>query len=209
MCGISYIQLINLKTYQMDQIKFSVTFHRKKYDIYIERGLHHRFKNKFEVTKFIKKYKLAVHDSVIIMGNLFAQLHAIRQLWLPYYNVETKLALREHVKDFEDQYFMIYNNKGSNGGSYVQFNKIRVCFDVLLDMINTMKIDAQKNKRSVVLNNIYAIDKMYGLVLQNYVSEINGLTNGVQYRSEAIKLKRFNEKPIPKTVSSRKLSDSK
>lgn len=175
----------------MDKLKFNVTFHRKRYQVFIEMGVAHKFKNKNQANDFIKKFRNVIHDNVLVLGNCYSQLQTIKQHYYNFFNGETKRHLKSACRDFEQSYHWIYGNYCDH--PHVQFTQIRVSFDNIIDIMNTLKKDAQRNKRRVLLSQLYPIEKIIYLILDTYTKNINGLTDGVSYRTEEIKLKPFND----------------
>lgn len=166
----------------MDKLKFNVTFHRNRYSIFIDWGVSHKFKNKNQAKEFIKKFRSVIHDNVLVLGSIQTQLLTIRHFYSPFFNNHTKREVKAVLEDFEQSYYWIYGNFSPQ--SHVQFNQIRIAFGAVQSFLDILKKDAQKNKRKVMLAQIYPLQKMYNLCLSSYASDIRGLTEGVSYRTE-------------------------
>ncbi|TMU56485.1 hypothetical protein [Flagellimonas algicola] len=172
----------------MDKLRFEINFHRKRYSIYIDRTAHHRFKNKTQAQNFIKKFREVIHDNVLVLGNIYGQLQVIKQQHYQFFDSRMKDKVKGTCDSFEKSYHWIYRNWA---GSDVQFTQINVSFMHVHDFIMSLKRYAQRNKQRVLLANLYAIEKTYTIISRSYDRDIQGLTDGVSYRTEEIKINPF------------------
>ena len=173
----------------MKQLKFSVTFCLKRYNIYIdpENPLH--FKHEYEAKKFISKFREVIHDNVLIIGNLHQQVHSLKQIYYQYLPFEATRELYVTANEYEKRYFLIYHNFGGENQASYQWGNINACFSLLEKEILILKNYAQRHKKSILLAQVYPLLKIYDHVYGLYSKEISGLTDGISYRSELIKLK--------------------
>lgn len=137
-----------------------------------------------------------------MMSNQYDQLFLLKNHYYQFFNFKELNFLNNVFCEFENQFLQIYHNKGYEVKSYVQFNKIKVCFNLLDDIIQFFKKHAQKNKRVVLLAKIYPLEKFYELLHNSYVSDVQKLYVNHGYRTRLIKLDDENDtyiRPIQKS----------
>ncbi|WP_421809434.1 hypothetical protein [Flagellimonas sp.] len=168
----------------MKNLKFNITHRGRVYHVFIEMGLEHSFKNKSQARKFIEKYKSVINDNIVIMGAINEQVNSLVMLYYPF--IPNRIVRDLHIRnvDFNDCYNRIYNPMKV----YVQFVQIRACFNFLEQRLDLMKKYAQRSKRPVLLNQLYPWIKTFELIYRSYQRDIEGLTDGVNYRTELKKL---------------------
>jgi hypothetical protein len=171
----------------LKNLKFDITHNGRTYNVFIEMGLAHKFKNKYQARQFIEKYKKVINDNVIVLGAINEQINNLVMLYYPF--VESRIIRELHIRnvDFNDCYNRIYDPVKN----YVQFVQIRACFNLLESRIELFKKWGQRNKHPVLLNQLYPWSKTFHLIVSSYQNDIEGLTNGVNYRTEL--------KTIPRT----------
>ncbi|WP_036385055.1 hypothetical protein [Muricauda sp. MAR_2010_75] len=186
----------------MQKLQFKITHLRKTYRIYIERDVVHLFRTKAEANQYIKKYKSVLTDNLPIMLNLEFQLNMLRNQHFQFMDTRMQRNLLNAFIDFHDSYGMIFCNMGGENECAVQFNKIRVSFDFLFDIVDFMKDYGQRNKKPVLLNQLNGISKILVLTERNYSNEVKGLFVAHGYRGRLQSLKPSeNEKHLPNKAS--------
>ncbi|UII79559.1 hypothetical protein [Flagellimonas sp. CMM7] len=172
------------------------------YSIHIEREVFHLFKTKKEAKDYIRKYKNVLTDNLPIMLNLQMQLEMLRNQHYQFMNTRLQRELYQNLVDFEKEFALIFWNNGGDNFTYVQFNKIRVAMNIIDNAIAIIKRYGQVNKHKVLLNQLYAIEKIFILMQKNYNQEVRGLYVAHGYREGLRTLKpSINEKHTPYKAS--------
>ncbi len=186
----------------MHNLKFKISHFNNNYEIYIEREVSHLFRTKKEARDYIKKYRAVLTDNLPIMLNIQGQLEMLRNQHYQFMNTQFQRSLYNELIDFEEEFSQIFFNRGGDNHATVQFKKIRVCFNILENVVFTLKRYGQKNKRAVMLNQLYGVEKILILTEKNYNREVKGLFVAHGYRESLRKLKLTkNEEHIPHKTS--------
>ena len=172
----------------MDGLSFKINFFGNKHRIFIERNVELLFNSKREAQIYVRKYKKTVHDNVIMLNYMKSNMVNLATLYYQFFDFRTKVSWNAKVADFDGEFLQIYHNRGGDNHSYVQWNKIMVCFNCLEDMIYIAKGYAQRNKKPELLHQLYPIEKFYDLLYGTYRRDIKGLFVYNGHRTKVIDL---------------------
>lgn len=175
------------------QLSFDIKKRGHRYSIYIERNVCLYFKSKNEAMLYVRKYKSVLQDNLRILTELNLQVHAMYMQNYEILNFDTISGFNELQKTYLHQNELIFFNRGGDEKTTVQFNKIRVCFNLIEDMNTLMiKFFSKTRKDTNILNRLYALRKMHLLVINNYNEEIKGVYGAIGYRGKIVELKPLN-----------------
>lgn len=151
---------------------------------------------------YISRYRSVLTDNLPIILNVHSQLELLRNQHYQFLTTSLQRDLYRCFMDFEEEFSMIFWNRGGDNETYVQFNKIRVSFNILDTIVQKLKQYGQKYKRVVMLNQLYGIEKILILTEKNYNREVKGLFVAHGYREGLRKLKPIqNEKYLSDQAS--------